>query len=48
MHDGRALTLEEAVLAHDGEGSEAAGSVAIFRQLSPAERETLLAYVGSL
>jgi CxxC motif-containing protein (DUF1111 family) len=48
LHDGRARTVEEAVLLHDGEGSEAAGSIAAFRDLSPAEREALLAFVGAL
>jgi CxxC motif-containing protein (DUF1111 family) len=48
LHDGRAHTLEEAVLLHDGAGSEAAASVASFRTLSPADHDALLAFVGSL
>src|SRR5512132_3407315 len=34
MHDGRSRTIEEAILAHDDDGSEARGSVALFRGLS--------------
>jgi CxxC motif-containing protein (DUF1111 family) len=48
LHDGRAHTVEEAVLQHDGTGSEAAGSVALFRALDPKDREALLAFVGAL
>ena len=48
LHDSRAATLEEAILMHDGRGSEAAPSVALFRALSPADRATLLAFLGSL
>lgn len=48
LHDSRAATLEEAVVMHDGVGSEAAPSVALFRALSPADRAILLAFVGSL
>ena len=48
LHDGRARTLSEAILAHDGEGSEARASIALFRGLSAAEQAALLAYVGAL
>lgn len=48
LHDGRAKTVEDAVLKHDGRGSEAAGSVARFRALPDADRAELLRYVGSL
>lgn len=48
LHDGRAHTVEEAILLHDGKGSEAAGAIARFRALSPADREALLAFVGAL
>lgn len=48
MHDGRAKTIEEAILDHDDEGSEARGSVALFRGLSSGEKAALLDYVGAL
>lgn len=48
MHDGRAKTIEEAILAHDDAGSEAHGSVALFRGLSNDEKAALLDYVGAL
>ena len=48
LHDGRARTIEEAVLAHDGDGSEARASIALFQSLSRVEKASLLAYVGLL
>ncbi len=48
LHDSRATSLEEAILMHDGNGSEAADSVATFRALPPAEKATLLEFLGSL
>ncbi len=48
MHDGRAKTIEEAILDHDDEGSEARGSVALFQGLSSGDRAALLEYVGAL
>jgi CxxC motif-containing protein (DUF1111 family) len=48
MHDGRARTVNEAILAHDGPGSEAAESVSIYRGLSDSERKTLDDFVGGL
>jgi CxxC motif-containing protein (DUF1111 family) len=48
LHDGRALTLEDAVLMHDGPGSQASESVARVRALTDTERTALLAFVGSL
>ena len=46
--DGRARSVEEAILLHDGEGSEAAESIARFRALSPADHDALLAFVSAL
>ena len=43
LHDGRAATLEEAILAHDGEAGPAR---ARFAGLSPAARAALLAFLG--
>jgi CxxC motif-containing protein (DUF1111 family) len=48
LHDGRAKTIEEAVLAHQGQGSEANDSVARFDALSAADRATLLEFVQGL
>ncbi|MFO0555811.1 MAG: di-heme oxidoredictase family protein [Polyangiaceae bacterium] len=45
MHDGRAKSLEEAILAHGGEATE---SVSLFEALAPGDRAALLEYVGSL
>ncbi|WP_437760139.1 di-heme oxidoredictase family protein [Sorangium sp. So ce1389] len=48
LHDGRARTIEQAILLHDGEGSEAAASVAAFRALSREDRQALIDFVRSL
>jgi CxxC motif-containing protein (DUF1111 family) len=48
LHDGRARSVEEAILLHDGEGSEAAASIALFRALSPSDHDALLAFVSAL
>jgi CxxC motif-containing protein (DUF1111 family) len=48
LHDGRAKTIEEAVLAHRGDGSEANDVVARFEALPPDDRAALLAFVESL
>jgi CxxC motif-containing protein (DUF1111 family) len=48
LHDGRASTLRDAILAHGAEGSEAAGTVGRFEALSPEDQEALLAYVAVL
>ena len=45
LHDGRARTIDEAILAH---GGEAAPARLRFRALSPADREALLAFLGGL
>lgn len=47
LHDGRAKTVEEAILLHDGPGSEAAASVAAFRDLSAEDRAALIDFVRS-
>jgi CxxC motif-containing protein (DUF1111 family) len=44
MHDGRARSVEEAVLLHAGEGARARDA---FAALTPADRRALLAYVES-
>jgi CxxC motif-containing protein (DUF1111 family) len=45
LHDGRARTLEEAILWHDG---EAAASKEAFRNMSTADRAALIAFLKSL
>jgi len=45
LHDGRARTLTEAILWHGGEGT---ASRQRFEQLSKADRDALLAFLGSL
>jgi CxxC motif-containing protein (DUF1111 family) len=48
MHDGRAKTIEQAILSHRGEGSEGNASVDAFEALSAADQEALLSFVGAL
>ena len=48
LHDGRAASISDAILQHDGPGSEAAHAVALFKGLSAADQKTLLEFVGSL
>ena len=45
LHDGRARTLEEAILWHGGEAEASKGA---FRQLPRDEREALVAFLKSL
>ncbi len=45
MHDGRAASVEEAILAHDGEGRSSADA---FRALDANQRQALLAFVEAL
>jgi CxxC motif-containing protein (DUF1111 family) len=45
LHDGRAASVLEAVLWHGGEASNV---VSNFKALSKADRDALLAFVGSL
>jgi CxxC motif-containing protein (DUF1111 family) len=48
LHDGRARDLEQAVLGHAGEGSQANPSVQAFQALSARERKDLIEFVSSL
>jgi CxxC motif-containing protein (DUF1111 family) len=48
LHDGRAKTVEEAVLAHRSPGSEANSSVDRFLALNPTDRRTLTTFVETL
>ena len=45
LHDGRARTIPDAILAHGGEATTA---VQRYRALSLEDREALLAFLGSL
>ncbi len=45
LHDGRAKTLEEAILAHGGEAQASRDS---FANLSRSDRDHLIAFLGSL
>ena len=45
LHDGRATTLKDAVLAHDGQGKRARDR---FNRLSDREQKALFAFVSSL
>lgn len=45
LHDGRARTLEEAILWH---GGEAEGTKERFRTMTAEEREALLQFLNSL
>ena len=48
MHDGRALTLREAILLHDSPGSEASESVQIFVSLDPEDQDALIEFLLTL
>jgi CxxC motif-containing protein (DUF1111 family) len=48
LHDGRAPTIDAAILQHDGTGSEAHNAVSLYKALSPTDQQTLLEFVGSL
>jgi CxxC motif-containing protein (DUF1111 family) len=45
LHDGRARTLEEAILWHDG---EAAGAKELFRTMPATDRAALVQFLKSL
>ena len=48
LHDGRAKSIEEAVLLHRGAGSQANAAIDRFEALSDADRQTLLQFVEAL
>jgi CxxC motif-containing protein (DUF1111 family) len=45
LHDGRARTIEEAILWHGGEAED---TKKMFMQISSQERADLLTFLGSL
>jgi CxxC motif-containing protein (DUF1111 family) len=48
LHDGRATTLRNAILMHDGTGSEAHESIELFQILTNADQDALLEFVTAL
>jgi CxxC motif-containing protein (DUF1111 family) len=48
MHDGRAKTIDDAILLHGGPGSEAAPCIELFKRLTPDNRGILDRYVEAL
>jgi CxxC motif-containing protein (DUF1111 family) len=48
LHDGRAVTLDDAIRLHGAEGSEARASVDAYRALTDAERQALLDFLSTL
>ena len=48
MHDGRALTLTEAILMHGGEDSEAYESILKFEKISDDDKLALRTFLSSL
>ena len=48
LHDGRAKSVEQAILLHRGEGSEANAAVDAFDALGEEQRESLLRFVEAL
>jgi CxxC motif-containing protein (DUF1111 family) len=45
MHDGRAKSIEEAIILHGGEGQRSKNN---FQQLSSAEKQKLIKFLESL
>jgi len=45
LHDGRAKSIEEAILLH---GGEAQNSKALYQALSPQEKQQLIQFLESL
>jgi CxxC motif-containing protein (DUF1111 family) len=48
MHDGRALSIRDAIEDHASSGSEANESVDLFHAMDPAQQQALLEFVGAL
>ena len=45
LHDGRAQTLKEAILHHEGDGSEANPIIRAFRNLTPDEQQAVVDFL---
>ena len=48
LHDGRALTLEDAIRLHDNSGSEATTAGQNFKSLETVEQENLIKFLNTL
>lgn len=48
LHDGRASTIRDAILGHEGPGSQANDSVKRYSAMSPADQTKLDVFVGTL
>ncbi len=48
LHDGRALSLTEAIVLHKSDGSDASDSVGKFNALSKADKKTLITFLSTL
>ncbi len=48
MHDGRAASVEEAILVHAGEGSEANNAVDAYEGLKQKDKDLLIAFLNTL
>lgn len=48
LHDGRAQTLKEAILHHEGDGSEANPIIRAFRNLTPDEQQAVVDFLLTL
>jgi CxxC motif-containing protein (DUF1111 family) len=48
LHDARAKTIRDAIIMHDGNGSEAHDAITLFLQLSDDDQQVLLDFVGAL
>jgi hypothetical protein len=48
LHDGRALTIRDAIVMHGAPGSEAADAVAAFLDLDDADQDAILAFLNTL
>jgi hypothetical protein len=48
IHDGRALTIREAIYLHNGPNSEAQDRGAAFMAMSPDDQQAVLRFLGSL
>jgi len=48
LHDGRAKTLDDAILSHAGDGSEASFAVELYKSLPEADRKLLLDHLERL
>lgn len=48
LHDGRALTLVEAIALHDGPGSEASSAAQAFATLGDEDKDLVIRFLKSL